>query len=79
MMKREIKLIKNVYRYHGDLYEDLDSCLSEVMSDELHKVVSAHRFKINDINDLIRVITTDDDFKKRVDEVLNVHDYEVTE
>ena len=79
MEKTKIKLIKEVYQYDGELYEDLDSCLSDAMSDRLLRLISAYIYKINSLNDFIRFLTNDKRFKQQVDEVLNVDNYEVTE
>ena len=79
MEKTKIKLIKEVYQYNGELYEDLDTCLSDVMCDGLLRLISAYIYKINCLNDFIRFLTTDKQFKQQVDEVLNVENYEVTE
>ena len=79
MEKTKIKLIKEVYQYNGELYEDLDTCLSDVMCDRLLRLISDHIYKINDLNEFIRALTIDKLFKKQVDEVLNVENYEVTE
>ena len=75
--KRQIKLIRNVYKYNEDLYEDLDSCLSDVMSGGLDKLIKKHQ--IDNLPRFIQLMIADDDFKKQVDEVLNVENYEVIE
>lgn len=79
MEKTKIKLIRNVYRYNEDLYESLDDCLEDVMVDTVYEVVSGYRFKILSVPELIRAMVSDEEFKKRIDDAMNVSNYEVTE
>ena len=77
MTKTKIKLIKEVYQYNGELYEDLDTCLSDVMSEGLDKLIKKNQ--IDNLPRFIQLMIADDDFKKQVDEVLTVDNYEVIE
>ena len=79
MEKTKIKLIRNVYRYNEDLYESLDDCLEDVMVDTVYEVVSGYRFKILSVPELIRAMVSDEEFKKRIDDAMNVSNYEVSE
>ena len=72
MEKTKIKLIRNVYRYNEDLYESLDDCLEDVMVDTVYEVVSGYRFKILSVPELIRAMVSDEEFKKRIDDAMNV-------
>ena len=77
MTKTKIKLIKEVYQYNGELYEDLDSCLSDVTLDKLKFFCINER--IDCLSDFLQCLAKDEDFQQVITSIIGMDNYEVTE
>lgn len=77
MTKTKIKLIKEVYQHNGDLYEDLDTCLSGVVLDKLKIFCTNER--IDCLSDFLLCLATDEDFQEGIASIIDMDNYEVTE
>ena len=77
MEKTKIKLIKEVYQYNGELYEDLDTCLSDVTLDKL-QILCANK-RIDCLSDFLQCLAKDEDFQQVITSIIGMDNYEVTE
>jgi len=77
MEKTKIKLIKEVYQYNGELYEDLDTCLSDVKLDKLKLFCINER--IDCLSDFLQCLAKDEDFWEGIASIIEMDNYEVIE
>ena len=77
MEKTKIKLIKEVYQYDGVLYEDLDTCLSDVTMEKLVSLCINKR--IDCLSDFLLCLAKEKDFQEDIASIIGMDNYEVTE
>ena len=75
--KTKIKLIREVYQYNGELYEDLDTCLSDVTLDKLQILCANER--IDCLSDFLLRLAKGEDFQEDIASIIEMDNYEVIE
>lgn len=75
--KTKIKLIRKVYQFNGELYEDLETCLSDVTLDKL-KFLCANK-RIGCLSDFLLRLAKDEDFQEDITRIIEMDNYEVIE
>lgn len=76
-MKKQIELIKRMYKYENNLYYDLDSCLDKVILNEINDLLEKNH--INNLTQFIGLLIVDNNFQKEVNEALDRNNSEVIE
>lgn len=76
-MKKQIELIKRMYKYENNLYYDLDSCLDKVILNEIDDLLEKNH--INNLTQFIGLLIVDNNFQKEVNEALDRNNSEVIE
>lgn len=74
-MKKQIELIKRMYKYENNLYYDLDSCLDKVILNEINDLLEKNH--INNLTQFIGLLIVDNNFQKEVNEALDRNNSEV--
>ena len=76
-MKKQIELIKRMYKYENNLYYDLDSCLDKVILNEINDLLEKNH--INNLTQFIGLLIVDNNFQKEINEALDRNNIEVIE
>lgn len=73
----KIKLIRKVYQFKGELYEDLETCLSDVTLDKL-KFLCVNK-RIDCLSDFLQCLAKDKGFREVITSIIGMYNYEVIE